>query len=230
MDERSILIADDDEELCELLQTYLQQEGFRVSSVFTGTDALSAVVDGSFDLLVLDVMLPRLDGFEVLRELRRHSSLPVLMLTAKGDEIDRIVGLELGADDYLAKPCNPRELLARVRAILRRTDTAATPGDRLRVGTLSLNGAAREVCCADQALELTSAEFALLRVLMQRAGQVVGRDVLSRLGLGRALLPYDRSVDVHISNLRKKLAAADAGRDWVSAVRGQGYQLLELPP
>ena len=226
-----VLIADDDRELCELLQSYLEAEGFAVRCVFTGAQALGSLRQDACDLLILDVMLPELDGFSALRRLREFNAVPVLMLTAKGDEIDRIVGLELGADDYLAKPCNPRELLARVRAILRRTGPDARPRGAaegtLRVGPLAMQSAARRLSHAGRVLELTSAEFDLMAVLMRQAGQVVNREQLSREALGREPAAYDRSVDVHISNLRRKLAEADAGREWIVAVRGKGYQLLD---
>jgi DNA-binding response OmpR family regulator len=228
MASKSLLIADDDVELCELLAQFLQAEGFAVSCVHNGAEAIATLQRNTYSLLLLDVMMPVMDGFDVLRSVRKNSNLPVLMLTAKGDEIDRIVGLELGADDYLAKPFNPRELLARVRAILRRSTQSGQSGETLSVGKLVLNGATRQVRYAESVLELTSAEFALLAVLMAQAGHVVSRDELSQRGLGRGLLPYDRSVDVHIGKLRKKLAAIDPQRDWIVAVRGLGYQLLQL--
>lgn len=226
MDDTLILLVDDDVELCELLQTYLSVEGFKLQCVHAGDAALAELEKAPYELLILDVMMPGMDGFEVLRNLRQRHSLPVLMLTAKGDEVDRIVGLELGADDYLAKPFNPRELLARLRAILRRVQARPNPSDELEVGALLVNTATRSVTYESAAVELTSAEFALLVVLMEWAGQVVSREDLSSQGLGRKLLPYDRSVDVHIGKLRRKLSAADDTREWIAAVRGRGYQLL----
>ncbi|MEH6551865.1 MAG: response regulator transcription factor [Pseudomonadales bacterium] len=222
-----LLIADDDVGLCTLLTTYLEGENFTVDSVYSGTAALEQVRQREYSLMILDIMLPGLNGLDVLRGLREHSDLPVLMLTAKGDDIDRIVGLELGADDYLPKPCNPRELLARIRAILRRAvdDPRANDSASLQVGSLTLSPTSRQVNLNDVALDLTSVEFAVLCCLMRQSGQIVGRDELSVQGLGRKLMPYDRSIDVHISKLRKKIAAIDDSQ-WIVAVRSQGYQLV----
>lgn len=228
MTKQNILIADDDLELCELLSSYLEGEGFAVSCIHSGAQVVPRLAGQDCDLLILDVMLPDLDGFSALRDLRRSSSVPVLMLTARGDDIDRILGLETGADDYLPKPCNPRELLARARAILRRTAGQSDeddPAAALNIGNLSLQPRARRALRAGATLDLTSAEFDILRLLMRRAGEVVSREAISREALGRALSAYDRSVDVHISNLRRKLVEAGDERERISAVRGRGYQL-----
>lgn len=221
--EKTVLIVDDDRELCALLQEYLSLQGFRVSAIHDGAAAVTHLAGHTYDALVLDIMLPGLQGLDVLRKLREFSDTPVLMLTAKGEDTDRIVGLELGADDYLPKPCNPRELSARLRAILRR---AGDPGNRsgeIRVGDTVLNGADRSASYREEALQLTSAEFNLLQILMSRAGSVVNKDTLSTEGLGRPLSAYDRSVDVHVSKIRKKLAAA-GGENLIVSVRGLGYQ------
>lgn len=223
-----ILLVDDDLELCELLQDYLQGEGFEIEKVHNGTDALQITKEKTFDVIVLDVMIPDLNGFEVLRRLRDYCKTPVLMLTAKGDTVDRIVGLELGADDYLAKPCNPRELVARLRAILRRSsyDNAARINDNtLTVDDLKIHLGSRTVSYRGEAVTLTGAEFAVLEWLMRTPGQVISKDVLTEEALGRKLTPYDRSIDVHISNIRKKLAAKGASKDLIINIRGAGYML-----
>lgn len=221
--ENSILIIDDDRELCALLQEYLQLQGFTVNAVHDGAEAVLHLATHSYDALVLDIMLPGLQGLDVLRKLREFSNTPVLMLTAKGEDTDRIVGLELGADDYLPKPCNPRELSARLRAILRRTGNDNSSSRQLQVGETSLNTANRNATYNAQNLQLTSAEFNLLQVLLSKAGAVVDKETLSREGLGRSLTAYDRSIDVHVSKIRKKLASA-GGHDLIVSVRGMGYQ------
>ena len=225
-----VLLVDDDTELTEMLGDYLAAEGFAVQAVHDGQAGVESALQGEFDVVVLDIMLPRLSGIEALRQIRQQSRIPVLMLTAKGDDVDRIVGLELGADDYLPKPCNPRELVARLRAILRRTTTTG-PGDQeeagLMVGPLSLQPAQRTACWEDTPLDLTSTEFNLLAVLMRHAGQVVSKAELCREALGRELERYDRSLDMHLSNLRRKLGTLDDGRSPIQTVRGIGYQLLQ---
>lgn len=218
-----ILLADDDQELCDLLQDYLSGEDFTVDVAHDGDAALKAALQGKYDGLVLDVMMPGRNGFDVLRELRAHSTLPVLMLTARGEDIDRIIGLEMGADDYLPKPFNPRELVARLRAILRRGAGSGLAPEVIRVGDLELRSAERSVCCAGQAVELTGAEFNILDVLLRSAGRVVTKETLSEQALGRALSRFDRSVDTHVSNLRKKLGPGAGGEPRIKAVRGQGY-------
>lgn len=218
-----VLIIDDDRELCSLLQDFLGLEGFRADSIHDGADAVEALKGQEYDAVVLDVMLPRVQGFDVLRKLREFSTTPVIMLTARGEETDRIVGLEMGADDYLPKPCNPRELAARLRAILRRTEGAHAPqptlleADKLRVSTTE-----RRVEYAGAEIKLTTSEFNVLLVLVRHAGEVVNKELICQQALGRALTPYDRSVDVHVSNLRKKLG----DNELIKNVRGVGYQLV----
>jgi two-component system response regulator CpxR len=225
-----ILLADDDTELCEMLQEYLEAEGFEVEVAHDGDDALSQVGTGRADLIVLDVMMPRRNGLDVLRELRPTSLIPVLMLTARGDDIDSIVGLELGADDYLAKPCNPRVLVARIRALLRRTvppaDGAALDGppDHLAVDDLEMHTGTRRVAVAGEPVALTSTEFSVLEVLLRAAGHVVSKADLSEHALGRPLERYDRSIDMHMSSLRKKLGRRPDGTARITTVRGIGYQ------
>ena len=218
-----ILIIDDDQELCALLQDFLHLEGFTTSAVHDGARAIELCKGHEFDALVLDVMLPRVQGFDVLRKIREFSSTPVIMLTARGEDTDRIVGLEMGADDYLPKPCNPRELAARLRAILRRTDRATEqPSDQLEIDELVASSSERKVTLRGTEIKLTTAEFNILLVLMRHAGEAVNKELLSQQALGRALTAYDRSIDVHVSNLRKKLGD---GQDWIKNIRGVGYQL-----
>jgi DNA-binding response OmpR family regulator len=221
-----ILIVDDDSELSDMLGQYLAAEGFAIERVYDGHSGAEQALSGAYDAVVLDVMMPGLDGFEVLRRIRSQSMVPVVMLTAKGDDIDRIVGLEIGADDYLPKPFNPRELLARLRAVLRRSTTHRMHDEEsvLRLGQLELHSASRHVLAAGRSLDLTSTEFNLLHSLLKQAGQLVSKEQLSQQGLGRALEKYDRSIDMHMSNLRKKLAEHQLG-EMIITVRGQGYQL-----
>lgn len=219
----SVLLIDDDIELCSLLTDFLSLEGFSVHAVHDGAEAIEHLRATSYDSIVLDIMLPGLQGLDVLRQLRAFSTTPVLMLTARGEDTDRIVGLELGADDYLPKPCNPRELAARLRAILRRAKPAPDTTDELTVGSTHLNQANRNGTHRGQDLQLTSAEFNVLFVLMSQAGTVVNKDTISLEALGRHQSAYDRSVDVHISKIRKKLAQC-GGTDLIMSVRGAGYQ------
>jgi two-component system response regulator CpxR len=222
-----ILIIDDDIELCELLSDYLSAEGFAAEAVHDGEDGVERALNNGFGLIVLDVMLPRLSGFEVLRRIRTGSSVPVLMLTARGDEVDRIVGLEMGADDYLPKPFNPRELVARLRAILRRAMCPLTGTESasslLSVGDVSVDPGARNVLCGGNPVEVTSVEFSLLEVLLRMAGKVISREDLSLQALGRTLNYQDRSIDVHVSSLRKKLGTLGDGSERIKSVRGVGY-------
>ena len=220
-----LLLIDDDVEFCSLLGEYLSGQGFAVEAVHDGDRGLALARGGGYGIVVLDVMLPGRDGVEVLRELRRESNLPVLMLTARGDDVDRIVGLELGADDYLPKPCNPREVAARLRAILRRTATPPNPVV-LEVAGLRLKSADRTVAVGDQPVPLTSTEFSILELLMVRAGSVVTKEEISERALGRTLGRYDRSIDMHLSNIRRKVGALPDGRDRIETVRGAGYQLI----
>ena len=225
MTARTILIVDDDTELCELLIDFLRLEGFSATAIHDGAEAIAQLPAGQADAVVLDIMLPGMQGLEVLRKLRQFSTVPVLMLTARGEDNDRILGLELGADDYLPKPCNPRELAARLRAILRRTSASAGDATELAVGATRLNSGNRSVSYADQAIELTSAEFNVLHALLSRAGQVVDKETMSREALGRPLNAYDRSIDVHVSKIRRKLAR-QGGDELIVSVRGAGYQFV----
>lgn len=222
----SLLLVDDDHELCELLASYLGAEGFEVTCRHNGLEAASLLADTSFSLIVLDVMMPELNGMALLKQLRAHDSTPVLMLTAKGDPVDRILGLELGADDYLAKPCNPRELLARIKAILRRTESPnAQPDTLLSVGELQLHPGNRTGFYGATKLDLTGAEYTVLSLLMASAGQVLSKDTLTEQALGRKLTAYDRSIDVHVSNIRKKIQQAGGDKDLIINIRGAGYML-----
>lgn len=220
-----ILIIDDDEELCELVSEYLGVEGFEVACVNDGEAGLEAALGGGYDMAILDVMLPKMNGFDVLRKLREDSKLPVLMLTARGDDMERIVGLEIGADDYLPKPFNPRELAARLRAILRRTETPPDDGvpATIEIDDVEVSPAARTVTCGGEVISLTSVEFGLLYELLKDAGKVVKKEDLSEAVLERKLSPYDRSLDMHISNLRKKLGPRADGSERIKTVRSVGY-------
>jgi DNA-binding response OmpR family regulator len=220
-----LLIVDDDVELCELIAEYLVGEAFEIEAVHTGEEGLKRALSGEHVLLVLDVMLPGLNGLEVLRRLRTESRIPVLILTARGDDVDRIVGLEIGADDYLPKPFNPRELLARVRAILRRAGgmQAAAGPEKVTIGDVDLDPAARVVRRGGEPVELTSVEFGLLEALMRAAGQVVTREQLAQSVLGRRFMPYDRSIDMHVSKLRKKLGDQSGDGERIKTIRGVGY-------
>jgi DNA-binding response OmpR family regulator len=217
-----VLIVDDDIELCRLLSARLSSEGFALEAVHDGARGLERVLSDEHALIILDLMLPGMGGLDVLRRLRAHSPVPVLILTARGEDVDRILGLEIGADDYLPKPFNPRELIARIRAILRRTSRSAASGNSLSVGDLHLDPAAREARLDNTRLDLTSVEFALLETLLRDAGHVVTREQLTETVLGRKLGPFDRVIDVHISNLRKKLSRAH-GEERIKSIRGSGY-------
>lgn len=220
-----ILIIDDDEELCELVSEYLGVEGFSVESVNEGEAGLRAALNGGYDIAILDVMMPKMNGFDVLRNLREKSKLPVIMLTARGDDMERIVGLEIGADDYLPKPFNPRELAARLRAILRRSSGAgdASPDADLDIDGIRLLPSARKVSVNGDEVNLTSVEFALLHELLKHSGKILEKEELSESVLGRKLSPYDRSLDMHISNLRKKLGLRDDGSERIKTIRSVGY-------
>ncbi len=220
-----ILVIDDDVELCSLVTEYLRPEGFQVDSAHDGKSGLGRAVSGDHLLVVLDVMLPGLNGLDVLRKIRNESRIPVLLLTARGEDVDRIVGLEIGADDYLPKPFNPRELVARIRAILRRSRGKAHDAqvpDVIRVGDVELDPATRSVLHRGKQIEFTSVEFDLLQVLLREAGRVVTREALVDQVLGRKFSPFDRSIDMHVSKLRKKLGDSDS-EDHIKTVRGAGY-------
>jgi DNA-binding response OmpR family regulator len=219
-----VLLIDDDVELCELVVEFLEGEGLDIDVVYNGQTGLERAQTGTPDLVILDVMLPGLTGFEVLRRLRETSSVPVLMLTARGDEVDRIVGLEMGADDYLPKPFNPRELAARIRAVLRRADAGTDKPSQMIVDDVIVDLGTRSVTVAEVEIDLTGVEFSLLEALMHSAGSVVSRDELSQAALYRRTSAFDRSLDVHISNLRRKLGLAPDGGDRIKTVRGVGYQ------
>ncbi|MBF0097767.1 MAG: response regulator transcription factor [Magnetococcales bacterium] len=225
-----LLLVDDDQELCAMMQRYLITEGFACQSVYDGESALQLALGKPFDAIILDVMLPRINGFEVLKRLRKMSAVPVLMLTARGDDTHSILGLEGGADDYLTKPCNPKVLVARLRAVLRRVQSNGENNNHavIQVGAMRLHAASRLATLSGQVLELTSAEFSLLTLLLQRAGEAVSKELLCQKGLGRKLTSYDRSVDIHISNLRRKLAAVHGSKAEIITVRGLGY-LYALP-
>ena len=222
-----ILLIDDDVELCSMLTEYLGKYGFRVTAVHRGDTGLKAALENPFALVLLDVMLPGLDGFEVLRRIRATSAVSVLLLTARGEDVDRIVGLEIGADDYLSKPFNPRELLARVRAILRRSAGTQVVQEQtlLRTEGLELNLAARTVLQNGKKIELTDVEFALLEALMRSPGKVVSREDISENVLGRKFHPFDRALDMHVSRLRRKLGENSEADEQVKTIRGVGYQL-----
>ncbi|RZS74122.1 two-component system OmpR family response regulator/two-component system response regulator CpxR [Phyllobacterium myrsinacearum] len=223
-----VLLIDDDVELTALLQEYLVEEGY---DVVTGTDAgtaIAAAARNSVDLIVLDIMMPRMTGIEILQRIRKLSQVPVLMLTARGDDVDRISGLNLGADDYVTKPCSPGELAARVRAILRRANQRAAGAvtDTLRAGRLVVHPGSRTAEWKGQPLVLTGTEFGLLEVLARNAGQLVSKQEISKRAFGKPLTPFDRRIDVHISSVRQKLGLREDGQSCIQSVRGQGYQLL----
>ena len=222
-----LLIVDDDVELCELVTEYLTPEGFQVDAVHDGRRGLDRALSGEFAIVVLDIMLPGMSGLDVLRQLRSQSRVPLLILTARGDDVDRIVGLEIGADDYLPKPFNPRELLARVRAILRRAHgpSAAelSSSDKVGVSDVELAPAARVGRRQGEPVDLTSVEFSLLELLLRSAGQVVTREQIAKDVLGRQFFPYDRSVDMHVSKVRRKLGESPGGGERIKTIRGVGY-------
>ncbi len=225
-----MLLLDDDHELVGLLADYLQQDGFATTLTNDGEHAISEALSGRHEIVVLDVMMPRMSGVEVLRRIRADSNVPVLMLTARGDDIDRILGLELGADDYVRKPCTPRELAARLRAILRRvvpSSSHAKEAETLQVGSFALRPEQRTAQWQDRPLHFTGAEFNLLVELMRHAGSVVTKKELSERALGRPLARFDRSIDVHVSSIRQKLAACAPDVDLIKTVRGMGYQLTK---
>lgn len=224
-----VLLVDDDTELCAMQMEYLSAEGFEVRAVHDGDTGAVEALSGNYAIVVLDVMMPRVGGIEALRRIRAQSRIPVIMLTARGDDIDRVLGLELGADDYVPKPCTPRELVARIRAILRRSGTEVLshePPGPTSVGNLCLRPEQRRAEWAGQLLDLTSTEFNLLEVLAEHAGSPVSKQELSERGLGRPLARYDRSIDVHVSNLRHKLGMLADGRSPIQTVRGIGYQYI----
>jgi len=225
---KRILLIDDDQELAELLSEYLASEGFDLVCCFDGVSGLAKAFDDSLDLILLDVMMPGLNGFEVLKALGSQHKTPILMLTAKGDETDRVLGLELGADDYLAKPYNHRELLARIKAILRRIDIAQNNSINNTVesvNNVTLNHGTREVLCHQQKVSLTGTEYQMLHYLMQHHGKIVSKEALSEEVLARRLTSFDRSIDMHVSNIRRKLLT-HSSIDKLKTIRGAGYIFL----
>ena len=226
--EGRVLLVDDDRELCQMLSEYLSAEHFDVTSVHDGSDALLRLKAGQYEIVILDVMLPSVGGFDVLRKLGATYATPILMLTARGDDVDRIVGLELGADDYLSKPFNPRELVARIRAILRRLNARPqrqSQPEEINVGSIKLNTGTHQAHVAERLIPLTGAELRVLELLMRSAGQVLSRESMTEVALGRKLVPYDRSIDTHISNLRRKLDLPAGTNPEIRNVRGSGYTL-----
>lgn len=224
-----VLLIDDDVDLTTLLKEYLNEEGFEVSTAQDGRVAIAQAASNAVDIIVLDIMMPHMNGIDVLQRIRRSSTVPVLMLTAKGDDVDRIAGLNLGADDYVPKPCSPGELAARLKAILRRAGPsgAGTAQEVLCAGELVMYPGSRAAEWRGKHLELTGTEFSLLEVLARNAGQLVSKQEISRHAFGRPLTPFDRRIDVHLSSVRQKLGARDDGQSWIQSVRGQGYQLLQ---
>jgi DNA-binding response OmpR family regulator len=221
---KSLLLIDDDPELCSLIEEFFSSHDFRVDSAHDGGNGLALALQDRYDLILLDVMLPVLDGIEVLKHIRRRSTIPVIMLTARRSEQDRISGLEAGADDYLPKPFGPHELLARVRAVLRRTERTADPLPVVEIGDFKLNVSNREVIKRDARIPLTSFEFDILDILMRSAGRIVSHDELAAVLYNREATAYERSIPVHISHLRKKLE--NGGETLIRSIRGVGYQFV----
>lgn len=224
-----ILIIDDDVELAGLFKDYLEQDGFAVEVTHQGEPGRRLALSGDYQLVILDIMLPDIKGTEVLMRIRMESRIPVLMFTARGDDVDRIIGLESGADDYVPKPCTPRELAARIRAILRRTQPVsdAIGNGPIVAGPLKIWGEKRKASWFDQDMDLTSTEFNLLETLAMNVGRIVTKNELSEKALGRPLARFDRSIDVHMSSIRQKLGCQNDGRSYIQTVRGQGYQLVK---
>ncbi|GGA83273.1 DNA-binding response regulator [Brucella endophytica] len=226
-----VLLIDDDEELTSLLIEYLSEEGFVGRAANDPRHGIEEALSGRYDIIVLDVMMPRINGIDVLQRIRASSDIPVLMLSARGENVDRITGLNLGADDYVPKPCFPDEIVARLRAILRRlkkSERGGAPGV-LRAGALEVYPGSRTVICDGRPLELTGTEFNLLEVLVREAGQLVAKSDLSKRAFGSTLAPFDRRIDVHISSIRQKLGLRPDGQPWIRTVRAQGYQLVQDP-
>ncbi|MEH0021635.1 MAG: response regulator [Desulfobacter sp.] len=227
---QTLLIIDDDIKLIDLLSEYFKENGFQVNSLLEGTNAAKTIREKTPDMIILDIMLPGKDGLEVLKEIRASFSTPVIMLTARGDDTDRIVGLELGADDYLPKPFNPRELLARIRAILRRQGGSSAPREEsfIRSGDMVLNRAARVLTIQDRTVELSTTEFNILEVLMKSPNTVLSRDQIMNLAQGKDFMAFDRSVDIHISKLRAKIEQDPSSPARIKTVWGTGYMFVDL--
>ncbi|MGM0564251.1 MAG: response regulator [Pseudomonadota bacterium] len=224
-----IVLVDDDAELTELLAEFLDGDGFDIRSINQPEEALE-LDTSAVDAIVLDIMMPRISGLDVLQSLRSRSHTPVLMLTGRGDDIDRIIGLEMGADDYMGKPCNPRELAARLRAILRRTqavESKAVEGDNISLHGIQLSRGQREASVGGEPLGLTSAEFSVLELLMRAAGEIVSKETLTEKVLQRPLMPYDRSIDVHVSRVRQKLSQHLGEKQLIKTARGRGYMMIQ---
>jgi len=220
---RRVLLVDDDLQLCQMLAEYLQGEGFEVVTVHDGRAGVAAAGAENIDVVVMDITMPVMDGFEALRMIRKTSDIPVLMLTARGDEVDRIVGLEIGADDYLPKPFSSRELVARLRAILRRAKISSGETGRVAHGQISLEPGSQSIFRNGEPVPVTATEFFIAELLLRSAGKVVSKEELTEKALGRRLSAYDRSLDTHMANLRRKLGTADDGSPLIKTVRGQGY-------
>ncbi len=225
----SILMIDDDIELCELMQRFLSGENIPVDLAHDGVRGLEMALSGRYELAIVDIMMPGKNGMDVLRDIRAQSTIPVIMLTARGEETDRIIGLELGADDYLPKPCNPRELAARIRAVLRRSDHGSSPAqpESLSIGSIEWHPKSHQIFDSGRLLSLTATEYALLACLLEHAGEVVDKQQASKAALGRSMGRFDRSLDVHIANLRKKLAPAENSEFRIRTVRGVGWLFVE---
>ena len=221
-----LLLIDDDVELANMLKEFLTQEGFGVTTAHDGLTGEQYVLAGKFDLVILDVMMPGQDGMQTLRNIRQHSDIPVLMLTAKDDNEGRIEGLEGGADDYVQKPCLPRELVARIRAILRRQNSDVPQGNDIVVGQLIVSSERRKVFWGDQPIVFTSTEFSLIEILAKHAGTIVSKEDLSVKALGRPLVKYDRSIDVHLSSIRQKISEVSGGVNVIQTIYRVGYQLV----
>ena len=222
-----VLMVDDDTELTSLFDEFLQTEGdFTFTARHDGEAGVAAALSQPFDVIILDVMMPKMSGFDALKAIRKGSNTPVIMLTARGDDLDRILGLEIGADDYGPKPCNLRELVARIKAIMRRvnpTGEAEGGSSRVHIGDLRLDKGAQSVYCNDELINLTGAEYGVLEILVESAGEVVSKDAIARHALGRRILPYDRSIDAHVGHLRKKLGPLPDGLQRIKTIRGRGY-------
>ncbi|MBF0140185.1 MAG: response regulator transcription factor [Magnetococcales bacterium] len=230
---QNLLLVDDDKEFCRVLSQFLEGEGFQCEMVHDGVSALHTVAQRKYDALIVDVMMPKMNGFEVVRRLRKTCATPVLMLTARGDENDSIVGLEIGADDYLAKPCNPKVLSAHLRAVLRRADgntrvVAIPVADTMIVGDITIHPGSRQVKIGSQEIDITNTEYKILELMVRTPGQVVDKETLSLKGLNRKLNPYDRSIDFHISSLRRKLGPGPGNAQRIITIRNEGY-LYTLP-
>lgn len=223
-----VLLVDDDTALTDLIGEYLTETGLTVSAASSGEQAQEMLAENEYDIAVLDIMMPGMSGLELLPIVRAKWSMPVIMLTGRGEDIDRILGLEMGADDYLSKPCNPRELLARIRAVLRRAQLVPPEegSAEIQIGEVNLNKSSRTVTAAETKLSLTTAEFDVLAVLMESAGSAVSRDTLTQEVLHRELSPYDRSIDVHVSRVRNVLRQAMPDQDMIVTIRGVGYQFV----